>query len=142
MCHFTYLLFVCCGEPKEHDGIDLLDVEYCNECPVSSEGYLYDDDFFHCPNATGECLGDSDLRCPECKQAYVMEDNNDDLNKDKEPDDDFSDHSDAESESNWYPIGMYDVPWCGGHFLLFSDLLGDLPTVHELILTMDMVHRL
>ena len=105
MCHYTYLLFVCCSEPKEYDGVDVLDVEFCNECPVSSDGSLYDDDFFHCPKATGECLGDSDAGCPACSQTAVMEDNNDDLDKDKEPYDDFSDYSDAESESNWYPIG-------------------------------------
>lgn len=137
MCHFTYLLFTCCSEPKEHDGFDLLDVEYCNECPVTAEGYLYDDDFFHCPYATGDCLGDSDFLCPECKEAYA-EENNDDLNKDREPYDDFSDYSDAESESNWYPIGTYDGSCCwSGRFARSSDLLEDLSTVRGSILTID-----
>ena len=71
-----------------------------------------------------------------------MEDNNDDLNKDKEPDDDFSDYSDAESESNWFPIGEYDNPCWSGCFARSLDLPRDLPTVHELMMTMCMVHRL
>ena len=82
------------------------------------------------------------MMCPACRQTAEMEDNNDDLNKDKEPDDDFSDYSDAESESNWYPIGEYDNSCCSGCFARFSDLLRDLPTVHGSILTMNMVHRL
>ena len=142
MCHYTYFLHVCCNEPKEHDGIDVIDVEYCAQCPISSDAYLYDDDFFHCPYATPECLGDSDIMCPACRETFQMEDNNDDLNKDKEPDDDFSDYSDAESESNWYPIGKDDNSCCRGCFARFSDLLRDLPTVHGSILTMNMVHRL
>ena len=94
MCHYTYTLFVCCSEPKEDDGVYVLDVEYCGNFPLSSDGRLYDEDFFHCPHATGECLGDSDFMCPECSRTFAMEDDGDGLNRDKEPDDDFSDYSD------------------------------------------------
>ena len=105
MCHYTYLLFICCSEPKESDGVDILDVEFCNNCPLSPDGTLYDDDFFHCPYVTAECLGDSDLMCRECALLFAMEDNNDDIDQDKVPDDDFSDYSDAESRANWFPVG-------------------------------------
>ena len=73
-------------------------MEYCNERPVSADGYSYDDDFFHCPKSTGDCLGDSDFLCPECKEPYMMEDDGDGLNRDRVPYDDFSDYSDAESD--------------------------------------------
>lgn len=97
MCHYTYTLYVCCDEPKEYDGVRVLEVEYCDSCPISSDGRLFDDDFFHCPYATGECLGDSMYRCEECSEARNMEHDHDGLNVDKEPDgDEFSDCSDEE----------------------------------------------
>ena len=98
MCHYTYLLFVCCSEPKEQDGVYILDVEYCDNCPVSSDGYLFDDDFFHCPNATGECLGDSDYACPTCSETLNVENDHDGLNIDRKPDDDCSDCSDCSDD--------------------------------------------
>ena len=142
MCYYEYLFYVCCSDDKEYDGIDLVDVEYCNECPLSSDGQMYDDDFFHCPYATAECLGGSDRSCPACRESAVMEDNHDDLDKDKEPDDDFSEYSDAESECEWFPPGEYDRSCWGGCVARFSDLLRDLSLVHGLILTIDVVHRL
>ena len=77
MCHYTYTLFTCCSEPKEHDGIYVHDVEYCDSGPVSADAYLYDDDFFGCPYATGDCLGDADYMCQECSLPYEMEDDGD-----------------------------------------------------------------
>lgn len=108
MCHYTYLLYVCCSEPKEYDGVDVLDVIFCNNCPLSSDSCLYDDDFFHCPYVTAECLGDSYFCCHECSQTASMEDNNDDVVRDKDPPDTFSEYSDVESEGGGFPIGTYD----------------------------------
>ena len=107
MCHFIYLLFVCCSEPKEDDGVDVLDVEFCNNCPLTADGCLYGDDFFYCPYITSECLGDSDYKCQECSEIDLLEDNNDDKDADKDPYDDFSECSDAESAAEGFPIGMY-----------------------------------
>lgn len=112
MCHYTYTLFTCCSEPKENDGIDVEDVEFCNNCPLSSDGFLYDDDFFHCPNVTGECLGDSDYMCRECSLSFRMEDDNDEIDRDKKPDDDFSDYSDEEARANWFPVGKSRMMIC------------------------------
>lgn len=77
MCHYTYTLYTCCSEPKEHDGVCLHDVVYCDNCPVSADAFLYDDGFFHCPDATGDCLGGSDYMCAECSFAYDIEDDGD-----------------------------------------------------------------
>ena len=105
MCHYTYALYTCCNEPTEYDNVQVFDVEYC---PISADCRLYDGDFFHCPYATGECLGDSDWACPECSETFAMEDDHDDLNEDKEPYDDSSDYSDVESEGDYLPPSTFD----------------------------------
>ena len=98
MCHYIYTLFVCCDEPKEYDGVNVLDVTYCQHCPVSADSRLYDDDFFFCLSVTSECLGDSVYRCHECSRDALMQDGNDDRNRDNDPVDDFSEYSDEESD--------------------------------------------
>ena len=106
MCHYIYTLFVCCDEPKEYDGVNVLDVTYCQHCPVSADSRLYDDDFFHCPSVTSECLGDSVYRCHECSRDALMQDGNDDRNGDNDPVDDFSEYSDAGSDGGMVSGGM------------------------------------
>ena len=108
MCHYTYALYICCDEPKEFDGVDVLDVEYCSNCPVSADVQLFDDNFFHCPYATAECIGDSDWLCPECAEPLGLEDDQDGLNEDREPDDDFSEYSDDDSDDGLLPPSMFD----------------------------------
>ncbi|CAD6574290.1 MAG: hypothetical protein ASARMPREDX12_006495 [Alectoria sarmentosa] len=98
MCYYTYTIYTCCSEPKEYDGVRVFDVIYCNDCPLSADSRLYDDDFFHCPNAIADCLGDSMYYCPECSRTGVMEDNGDEMDRNKDPYDDFSEDSDSEYE--------------------------------------------
>ena len=91
MCHYIYLLYDCCSEPKEYDGVQVLNVIYCDNCPLSADGRLYGDDFFHCPYSTGECLGCSPWFCRGCSFTYRMEDDGDGRRRDIQPDDESSD---------------------------------------------------
>ncbi len=42
-----------------------------------------------------------------------MEDGNDDVDREKDPEDTFSEYSDVESEGGGFPVGMFGHP-CGG----------------------------
>ena len=96
MCHYTYEICVCCNNDKEYDGTCVLSVEYCDNRPVSADGYLHHTDFRDCPSATAECLGLSDFFCHECSQEYFMEYDRDGFNTDKYGMNQFSDESDEE----------------------------------------------
>ena len=124
MCYYTYTIFTCCSEPKEYDGVRVFDVIYCNDCPLSADSRLYDDDFFHCPNVIADCLGDSMYCCPECSRTGVMEDNGDEMDRNKDPYDDFSEDSDSEYEE--FLDGMLGYPCGSGVSTHFMELLRSL----------------
>ena len=96
MCGYTYVIYNCCDEHKEYDGIRVITVEYCDNRPVSADGCLFSTDPRDCPFATGVCLGESGFACDGCVGEYFLEPDHDGINKEKHALDDFEDDSDED----------------------------------------------
>lgn len=105
MSHYIYALYTCCSEPQEYDFVDLLDVTYCNHCPLSADNTLYNGDFFHCPYVTAEYVGDSVYMCEECSSSAWIRDNDHEVDWAKISYYSSPQISEAESEGDEFETG-------------------------------------